>query len=378
MAEPITDHDLIKQLDATRLEQDRTNPNRITDPLLTSQLDKTRQRQDANAAFKDFGKQAPAGFVESVIQNALLPLKVIGLAKSATNPEGYEAFKQLTEQAPAGLVSQDLGIGNPEGPAGRYGRAIGGAIGSQLPMTGGLIAAGKQLPALVGPAIERPAQRFGERLLRGMAERPKATLGYDVLGAGGAAAAQQYAAEEDAPWPVQLGAGLAGGIVAPMSLAGGVRYGAPVLKRLMGHEGGAGPLPTGLPGGWSSGGGRPGEPPPPAPPGAPPPAPGAFEPISPRNWEGMAQYLADEATAAGMRPAEFDEFFNKLAEARTLWSSGKPPDASVIADVNDAMARAVAAQVRLHKGAANIGRTFVTARQTGLEQPRPLHPEAGI
>lgn len=267
----------------------------------------------------DVARQGVGGLSKAITETAMAPLN---LSAWATGTQG-RGFQGIAQEALSPWLEQP----DAETTAGRYAGRVGEAIGgTALPSSLALRAASKL------PAIAPAAGGLKEAFLRPIATHPGTAAAIDI-GAGAAGGLAAQGAEEAGASPgLQNLAGIAGGIAAPLGAVPLAR----AVPGVLGSTKGAVPLPR-------------------------------FGKPDPAKVEDRAyQMIADKAIAAGITPEELEKRLATGAWSRTLHTTGEPPDATVLADLDESLARLLGSAVRQHQEASNIARPMVTARQTGV------------
>lgn len=343
----ITDPLILQQIAATEA---RTSGQPIGDPMLLQQIAKAEASGggDATSALDtaaDVGGQGVRGFNKGLVNFLTLPYQ--GL-KAASD----EAAERMEAQGYTGMMPgarlpavEEMSLYKPfleqpeaETTAGRYAGKVGEVLGGSSIPAAGMMRAASKLPAAT-PAVQSLADRF----LRPIAQRPGQATAIDVASSAGAGTAQQ-ATEDLGGGPGAQGiAGMAGGFAAPFSV--------PLLAR-GGHA-----VFEALPKIRAS-------------------ADGGMPPVPAQN--AATQMIADQLTRAGVTAEQLEQRLATGQWARTMHTTGKAQDATVLADLDESLARLLGSAVRQQPEAANTARNFLQARQTGLEPEQPLHMTAGI
>jgi hypothetical protein len=330
MGELITDPLILQQIEREQAAKAAagggSRGEAITDPMVLDQIRKQRGGATTGEKAYDFARQTVGAIPQTLAQGAMLPFRGLGaLSRATTGGSGIEPYAEK-------VLSPWLEQPEAETPEGRYGHRIGESIGMALPVAGAFMRGAKGLSA-IAPALPQTGMAgLKEAALRPIAQNPGTALSIDALSAVGGGAAAQAAEEAGGGAGAQTLAGLAGGFAAPL---GGVPL-ARAIPGLMRSESGAVPLPR-------FGGA---------------PDPGKVE-------DRAYRIIADKAIAAGVTPEQLEARLATGEWSRKLHSSGKPPDATVLADLDESLARLAGSAVRQHQEAANIARPIISGRQTG-------------
>src|SRR5262245_56586519 len=223
MAELVTDPEILKKLNAS------SKGELVTDPETLAKLNKP----EAPVTWAGLGKQVAAGLPRGALETTLLPARGLNwltqtFAGDTEFAKERQAWMERTDK-----TIHDLGLSpEPENAAERYAGAIASGVG------GAALAA----PSVLA-SVARGAEAAGATIspaLRGLAPS-SATGQLALLGASGAGGgmAGQAAADAGLPVPMQIGASLAGGFLAP----GAMIAAAPALSRLGLDVRGTGRLP---------------------------------------------------------------------------------------------------------------------------------------
>lgn len=327
---PVTDAALIEQLERSTAPPAARRP--VTDPALLEQLDAPLSTAETAA---DVGESTVRGFNRGVANLAMLPLRA---SAWLTGTQG-RGFAGAGEQ----LLSPYLNQPEPETRAGRYAQSTGEALGGSIVPGGVIMRAASKVP-LSGQALPTLADRF----LRPVATAPGTATAIDLAASTGSGLAQEGAREAGGGPLAQTAAGLAGGVVPVVAATAAARQAGPAamaLRRKIGIHASAD--------------------------GAEPP----FT-ATPRAQDRAVQMIADQLSRSGR---SVDDLRGILAEADQARNFGPPSlaqNALAPVDLDEGLQRLAGSAARQHPEAANIGQTFISARQTGITPPEGARAQA--
>lgn len=182
----------------------------------------------------DFGEQAIRGVNRGVNSLLSLPGEIIGGAVNLVSPGSGDRFKWNNPVSEV-MASE---YAKPKTTLGRYGDAIGQAVGASVLPEAALLAKANQARAVAAPAATTIG-RMGQELVDAARLNPGAVVASDAVAAAGSGVGQQAAQEAGFGTTGQMLSGVAGG-VAP-ALAGHVaRAAAAPIQRAYANQGRSG------------------------------------------------------------------------------------------------------------------------------------------